>query len=380
MGFHTNSFAEHSGLQYDKRSQNFWGTKNSFPIFVRYVPNRGSLVFILYGKLAASQQDGTGAENSEESIRNITRQLEEWQISQTGISGLHFRGTAVSCVIALSSRDTELNAINQVESLVHLAHTLGLVPCCMSCGAEFGYEPYILDETGVSLCPSCYAQSLGKISQVQEEHEQVRINRFGAAAGLLLGCALLFVLTYAVLRAGYVSYLTGYVGALVALLLMKKFGRRLTLPMAVIAVIVTMLFAVATPIVSFGKDLADFNVSQQVTAQKYVTSYEELSGKIDTMSDELKEMLSENMDIDLGKMKEQYEKCKIILSHQTTGSCIRDMAQLVKIDIYSSVKGELIKCILWGVISILIGSALTIPKLLQESSGKHTLRRPEAVI
>jgi hypothetical protein len=51
------------------------------------------------------------------------------------------------------------------------------------------------------------------------------------------------------------------------------------------------------------------------------------------------------------------------------------MPTLLKDDIFSSLKGELIKCILWGVLSILIGCGVTLPALLRDSYGKHTLMR-----
>ncbi len=363
MGFHITHFSENTGLSYDKKAQCFWGTMGKYPVFVEYLSRRGSLVFRLYGKL-------TGDEN-------IAPQLEQWRISQQGVSGLTYRNRCLSCVIAIASRDADLNAINQVDSLVHLADMLGLVPCCMSCGADYGYNAYMLDDTGVCLCDSCRVRTLERVGQVAEEHAQVRVNPLGTVLGLVTGCAVLVALTFAVLRMGYVSYLTGYVGALIAFVLMKKFGRKLTLPIAVIGVIVTMAAAAFTPVLCFAKDFAEFNQEQYADALKYVNSYESIREELESLTDEMREALAEEGTvIDLPKMKAQYEECQVIISHRETGDCLRDFSTLLKMDTYSSAKGELIKCILWGVISILIGSALTLPKLLKESAGKHELRAP----
>lgn len=369
MAFHINHFAEHTGLQFDKKTQCFWGMMSGYPVFVEYLSRRGSLVFRLYGKLSGEQSDGTDTAN------DPAKQLEEWRLAQQGISGLTYRSNSLTCVIAISSRDADLNAVNQVDGLVHLAHLLGLVPCCMSCGAEYGFSQYMLDETGVCLCGSCRSRTLERVGEVAEEHAQVRVNPLGTVLGLAIGVALLIALTYGVLRLGYVSYLTGYVGALVAFVLMKKFGRKLTLPTAIIGVLVTAAAAVFTPFLSFSTDLAEFNTEQAVNAQEYVSGYDKMRTEIEALSDEdLQALAAEDYNIDLSEMKQQYETCQTILSHQTTGECLRDFSSLLKMDTYSSVKGELIKCILWGVISILIGSALTLPKLLQESAGKHELR------
>lgn len=363
MGFHITHFSENTGLSYDKKAQCFWGTMSGYPVFVEYLSRRGSLVFRLYGKLSTDE--------------NIAPPLEQWRISQQGVSGLTYRNRCLSCVIAIASRDADLNAINHVDSLVHLANMLSLVPCCMSCGTEYGYNSYMLDDTGVCLCDACRARTLERVGEVAEEHAQVRVNPLGTVLGLLIGCVVLIALTYIVLRLGYVSYLTGYVGALIAFVLMKKLGRKLTLPIAVIGVIVTMAAAAFTPILCFAKDFADFNQEQYSDALKYVTSYESVREELESLSEQdMAELAAEGTVIDLPRMKAQYEECQFIMSHRETGDCLRDFFTMLKMDTYSDVKGEVIKCILWGVISILIGSALTLPRLLKESAGKHELRAP----
>ena len=357
MGFHQQLFAEQTGLQYDKTSRNFWGTRNGFPVFVRYVAARSSLVFLLYGK--------------QETEQNISTELNDWRMTRSGISALTYRKNCLSCIIAISAKEADLNAINHFDALIKLAQQLSLTPCCMSCGTQYGFRPYILDETGVSLCPLCLAETRQRIGAVQEEKRAEPVSHTGSGIGLLLGAALLFGITLMVLKLGYVSYLTGYAGVLAAFLLIKKLGRKLTPLWAVISVIVCTLIAAAVPVFSFSSDIASFNREQAADAQSYIESYDSVFSKL---TEEQISELEEAGTLNRATAKKNYETYQIMLSHQTTMSCVADLTELIGMDTYKSVSGELIKCILWGVLSILIGSAVTLPGMLTEAAGKHDLR------
>lgn len=360
MGFKTEQFSEATGLQYDKKTKNFWGTVSGFSVFVRYVSNRSSLVFLLYGR------------QPEE--RALQPELEEWRMHQEGISALTYRNHCLSCIIGLTPRDAVLNAVNRFDAMMHLAQELRLVPCCMACGTQYGFAPYLLDGTGVSLCGACREQTAARMGTVREQKQSEPVFHPGAAAALVIGVVLLCLLTYGVLKMGYISYLTGYAGVLASFFLMKKLGRKLTPLWAVIGVIVCCIAAASVPVFYYGQEIAAFNQDVASDGREFLSSYQEIRSQLKALSGDELEKFETAYGYKLSELEKTYEYYSVADAHQDTASCIRDMSELVKQDTYKSVRGELIKCILWGVISILVGSGVTLPKMLAEDSGRHELR------
>lgn len=364
MGFHVKEFAARTGLTFDRQASTFCGTRDQYPVFVRYQARQGTMLFVLYGRTAET-------DNPE-----ISTKLEQWRYGRQGISALNYGKNCLSCMVAIPARNADEETYGNFEALMELARTLGLTPCCMACGTEYGFSPYLLDNTGVSLCPSCRASTEQRMGEVREEKQAEKSSIPGLALSVLVGAAAVAVLTYLVLRAGYVSYLVGYAGVLIMFLMMRKFGKKVTLPAGLTGVLVCLLIAAAVPVFSFAQDISSFNRENAEKAQQYCESYEEIRGQLDQMTEEDRQMLEETQGItlDLPQMEKQYQNCQLMLSHQDTGSCFRDMGTLMKSETYSGSKSDLIKSILWGVISIIVGSALTMPRMLSESSGKHELR------
>ena len=362
MGFHVKEFAARTALTFDKPSSTFCGTRDGYPVFVRYQARQGTMLFVLYGK---------NADNTE-----TAAQLEQWRKGRQGISALNYGKNNLSCMVAIPARNADEETVGNFEALVELAHTLGLIPCCMACGTESGFSPYLLDNTGISLCPACRAATEQRMREVREEKQEERSRPLGIVLSILAGAVSVAVLTYIVLRAGYVSYLIGYAGVLIMFLLMGKIGKKVTLPAALTGVIVCLLIAAAVPVFFFAQDISSFNRENAGDAEQYCSSYEELMEQIEGITPEEQQYLEEaqGITLDLPRMEEQYQNCQMILAHQDTASCFRDMSTLMKSKTYSSAKSDLIKSILWGVISIVVGSVLTVPRMLGESSGKHELR------
>ena len=358
MSFHAKEFAARTALTYDTPSATFCGIQNGYAVFVRHQARQGTMLFVLYGKA----DEG----------RDLSAELEQWRFGRTGISALNYAKNCLSCMVSIPAKNALEETVSNFEALMELARTLELVPCCMACGTTFGYSPYLLDGTGVSLCSACRDATQQRIGEVREERQAERSNPAGTVVSIVIGAALVAGLTYLVLRLGYVSYLVGYAGVLVMFLLMQKLGKKITLPAAIIGTVICMVIAFATPVYSFAKDFAAFNTEKAATAQQFCDSYEEL----DQLSEEEKQALSEQeeLQLDFTQIKKQYETCRLMLSHQDTASCFRDMTKLLKTDTFSSAKSQLLKCILGGVLSILIGALLTLPRMLHESSGRHELR------
>ena len=68
------------------------------------------------------------------------------------------------------------------------------------------------------------------------------------------------------------------------------------------------------------------------------------------------------------------DSAELIISHTDTKSCLKDLPMLLKEDNYAGIKPELIKCLLFSLLSVLAGALLTAPPMLRADQGKHTLR------
>ena len=95
---------------------------------------------------------------------------------------------------------------------------------CVNCGAEYNVDCYTINTTNEYLCPSC----IEKVKDSLEAHkEDIKANKSnllhgfaGAAIGALVGGAAYVLIS----KAGYISAITGFIMAFLALLLYEKFG------------------------------------------------------------------------------------------------------------------------------------------------------------
>ena len=366
MGFHANVFASSAGLQYDKSSHTFWGDAGGYPVMIRDLSARNALVFQLTAKPAAGAPEPGRAE------------LEAWQMSHAGVSSLEYANNRLSCILSVPKKDPDATLAGNVAELAAIARAHQMVPCCAGCGAEYGYEPVLLDDAPATLCGSCQTQVRGNMDQLEADAAEIRPNIAGNAAGIVLGAVIVFALTWIVLKMGYLSYLTGYAGLLAGLMLMKKLGKKVTLPAGIIAIVLCIAAACAATLHSFSAEFAEFNQENLTNAEDYCKSYEEAQEALLGMSDDeisaLENETGENYTVMMNKMRSRYETCKLIRDNQTTSDCLRNFKTLYNSEAFESAKPEIIKSIIWAFATIILGGALTLPAVLRESKGKHTLR------
>lgn len=361
MGFNNTKFAEATGLFFSKQNAIFYGMMDGFPVYCKYITGRSSYMIM---RLHAKTEDAA----------DFARYLESWRQKQTGITQITFRERELIAMLAIPAKDTVNTLANHVLTIASLARQSGLLPCCMSCGRIDSFSHFVLDGDGCTLCESCRLNTEENMEEIKTKKSAEPINYAGSLLGLLLGAALLFLLTYIVLKAGYVSYLTGFVGTLTALLLMKKFGHRLTYPTAAFAIVFCLIVAVITPAAEFAGEIAEHNQTNEAKAQQIIDAYK----KLDDLRADATPEEREALDAFVKERKldsSTYDSAKLMLDHQTTWECLKDMPTLLKDQLYDDMKGELIKCILWGVLSILVGCGVLLPNMLRESYGKHTLTR-----
>lgn len=365
MALHPKKFAELSGLQYDKAGNTFWGTLQGYPVFLTVVPRRDTVIFRLIAKTP-----------SDEVSADLQAQANAWCTSHAGVTGLAHRDRCLAAAVSLTPRNTDENLSALTAALVSFAASQGLIACCMSCGAEYGYRSYLLDDGGVTVCDSCKPYLEQKMLEAQEEAADVRANPAGLIAGALIGALAVFLLTYFVLKMSYLSMLTGYAGVLLGLFLMRKLGKKLTTPAVVIFTVLCLIAGVAAPVTHFANLFATTNHENYDKAMQEVTGYQTLEDMYSELSEEdlakLDEMGEDKFDME--KYKQYYENAKLITEHTTTGSCIKDLPKLLNSEYYSAAKPEFIKCLLFALLSVLAGVLLTAPAMLRADQGKHTLR------
>lgn len=212
--------------------------------------------------------------------------------------------------------------------------------------------------------------------ELREEMAAAPTNVGGMLLGALLGAAAVFILTFFVLKLSYLSFLTGYVGLFIGFYLMKQLGKKITAAGAVLCTVLCLAAGLAAPLLHFAMTMAENNQDNLQTATEICDSYLELTELLDGFTDEeraaLEEITGETLDME--EYKARYEEAKIIRDNLTVTDCLHNFKALLETDVYIDLKPEIIKCILFAVLSILAGAAITAPPLLRESKGIHTLR------
>ncbi|MBR6420397.1 MAG: hypothetical protein IKS42_08675 [Oscillospiraceae bacterium] len=364
MGFNTKKFAALTGLTFDKSDSLFYGLYATYPVTAQYNARRSLLICRVTGK------DPLGRSASE-----IQADLDNFRMARTGIVQLSYQNRELAAAVAIPSRQSNEGAAEMLRALTELAAHLGLEPCCEGCGADYGWDFYALDGQGVVICDDCRSYTERNMADIREEKSQERANVPGLILGILIGAVTVFLATYIVLRMGFVSYLTGYLGMFVGFVCMKKFGKKITIPSAIVAVLCGLAVAAVTPMIEFSGEIADINQENYSTFAQFNMTYAELKETSADLTAEERQEAEKILGTSFAELESRHVQYTEAMEHTTTGSVIKDFPKLLKNDLYSGVKSELIKCILWGVLSIIIGSAVTLPAMLRESGGIHKLRR-----
>ena len=81
---------------------------------------------------------------------------------------------------------------------------------------------------------------------------------------------------------------------------------------------------------------------------------------------------------DAKEIQNSLTNAELMLNHQTTAECVLAFPQFLKLDMQQNYyQGELLRmlggALFWIVLSVVIGSFLTVPRLLRADSGEHQL-------
>ena len=370
MALHPQKFAEMNSLQYDRAANMAWGLLNGYSVFLKIVPRRDSVIFRLAGKLPETEDPA-----------RLSQEIMAWSSSHTGISGLIYQPQqrCLAAAVSLTPRDTETNLASCMNAIVAFAAEHQFRPCCMFCGAEYGFREYVLDGDGLTACDSCRPQLLNRMQDIRQEQADLPLNIPGMLIGAVIGAALVFVLTYFVLNLQYLSVLTGYAGLLVGMLTIKKLGRKLTVPGVLICAVLCIAAGCIACVLHTAGLMAEYNQENEALATEICVNYLDLKDELDKFSDDELETLKQYYEesgskLDLDEIEARYQQALVIRKNQTRKDCLNHFRELLDFDLFSELRPEFIKCIVFVILSIVAGSAATAPKLLRDSLGLHAMR------
>ena len=369
MGIQPKELCGLTGLQYDQKARTFWGTLQGYPLFLTVIPRRDLFLY----RLIVNAPDGFDEQNMKET-------LEKWRLDHPGISDLVYRDRALSAVVSVKKKDAAASAAGNAAALTALAAELRLRPCCMACGREPNYQLYLLDGGGVTLCPQCRPFLEEKIEHAESEQTKVSPNRAGIVIGALAGAVLTFLLTWFVLQYSSMALLTGYACSILCIFAAKKLGKKMTLPAIILCAVLCVLGGSAGTVLHQAGEIASVHQAQAEDTEKIRDNSQQIINQFEAMTPEQQEAAKAEFGdkLDMEIYRSNIQNAELILSNQTTESCLQNLSALLKQPLYKNFRHRLFKSLFGFLAAVLGGTVLTAPKMLAADSGKHTLRELSA--
>lgn len=375
MALNTQKFSESTELFYEKKDSVFWGDYNGFPICLHYNSQRSYFTFALCAAVPDAEA--------------FAQALKEWERSIQGISQSVYERNMLRCIITIPGMQSNEKAKISLDSITTFARHNGLIPCCATCGDTTYYAPHMVNENLVmQLCDSCAGRIENSFEETRTQEDAAKPNWGGILLGILIGAAALFGLTYLLHQLGRLHFISGYIGVVISLFCMKKLGKKITVPAALLAVVACLAVAYITPCFAMAQDLSKFvreDFTPDMQSKGYtITALNEYIMLVDeglaTMSDS---EIQENFGGTRAELQESRtalnEALVLMKDYPTTKACFLNIWELSSLRIMetddSSVKNELIKSILWGVLSVAVGALLTIPGVFRSNKTRYKIRR-----
>lgn len=365
MGLHVDRFCEQTGLAYDKKSHTFWGKMHGYPVFLQNIPRRNSIAFRLIADMPAERIDNAFKER-----------LEQYRMKHPGLAVLRYHDRCLNGVFSLAAKDTDNEAASAAACLTALAADEKMTPSCMSCGKPSEWSPYLLDGDGVTVCPYCRALLEQRIREAQEKKEKEPYSHAGIVLGAALGAVILFLVTFFVLKLSTLSVLLSYAGVALSFFLMVRFGKKLTVPAVVLGAALCLLAGVSASVLHYAENVAQNNRDNQKAAQQLADEADELLTAFEDLTEEEKEyvLADENSPLDVAFFREQKKTGTTILENQTLSDCLMHLPAILRLKVYQSDRTSLFRELVMTLITVLISTFITAPRMLAVSSGKHTLQ------
>ncbi len=362
MGLNVQQFAESTGLCFEKKENVFWGEYLGYPISLCWNAQQNYLIFTL----CVDQPEGV----------NMEAAIQQWQMQQAGVTQCQYRNRMLRGLFVLRGRKATEAAIENLQLLIAFLQQQRVYPCCAECGTSTGHYQYMLNDMALSFCSSCAARVEQAYAENHVQKSEQKANLLGVLLGSLIGAVVLFVITYILYEMGYIAYISGAAGVFTALYCARKFGGKLTVWGGVFAAFLCLLVAFLTPCFCIAKDFSKHLQSLDTSSAEIREMCVDLKEAMDTLTSE---EIEEYIGCTRAELQQTYddalEMADMIDDHPNAWSCFVDLPAMLKTEMFSPAKGELIKNILWGVLSALIAAFCTIPSMIRADSGKYRFRQ-----
>ena len=364
MKLHTDAVAAQTGLHYDRTAKVFFGQIGRFPAVLRTIPRQNAVLYQIAGEAADAEQ--------------ANARLHAWQETHPCIMSAVYKNRRIGCLFLLPKEKPDETVCGLAASAAALAADLGMRPCCMSCGGESAYELYFLDKNGVTVCPECRAELEERLTAEQAKQKQQKPNHAGIILGALLGAALVFGMTWFVMRESRISVLTAYAGMLLGFLLMRKLGKKVTLPAALLCAVLCLIGSFGGILLHGAQELAEKN--RNITSLLEIMANDadfvpfELTGGARSAYD----MLFFDAESMLLTSQITDAHIRLIAENRSAGSCLLHLHSLYQIPVYRAAGRETAECMLWGFLSVAAGAGMCIYPILKERKTAYMLRKPVA--
>ncbi|MCQ2417871.1 MAG: hypothetical protein MJ071_08710 [Oscillospiraceae bacterium] len=307
----------------------------------------------------------------------IQQAIEPWLLAHSGITGLQYADRCLSCLISIPPKKADEQTAERITELISFASDFRMAGCCQSCGTDRDYSFYLLDDAGVTICPQCESTLQQKIEEIAEKKQQYPVSWSGTVMAGLVGAALLFVLIYLLLAANLIVYPVTYVCVLAALLLCKKWGKKLHYVSLSIIGGLCLISCVLATFFSTAHEMALNNQENCTNAQALCSGVEELREMYSNFTEEELAEFDEDGEfiISASELDEKYQLGMLIQETQTTKDCILRFNELMRQEIFRDYRNEYRRRLILNIIAVFVSLSISAPAMLRQSNGRHTLRR-----
>lgn len=372
MGFRVAEFQDRVGLRYDAQSKMFFGRYDNYDVYIQMLDKSQGLLFRLAGRQPADSE------------MNPNAWFTMWETQQSGIAAVSFEKATLQARIQFSKKETEENAAANVAALVAAAHEVGLEPCCMACGDDLRLSaPYLVQGVGASLCNACVSDLSNHLEEQRETKSSKRANPIGTVIGIVIAAVFIFGFTFLLWQANFISFMGGYLGLLIGVLCIRKFGGKMSKIGAVLCAVICIATAFFAPAFCMAQDISK-TFAESVESGEF--DADEMQEALDTVTADLAiyddDELMEIYGLSRSEMKQLLEQGKenswLIGEHTKLMPTLKDLPQILKHDDLAKPRRELIKDILLTVLSVIVAALMLLPGTVKDDRGDYELRRLDA--
>lgn len=383
-------FIERTGMMYHAKSLTYYGTFGQYECFLQAPANQQYAVFTIG---AAPQNGWDPSDPQTETAKALLNQnLGNLVVQYPELNACALVGSKVVATIKMGTSGKAMDAMLQVmTAITETLRQMQLVNCCTECGSvQDPHRMYSINGNNANCCDRCFTQINGALDQHQQEMQEKVENKGLGIVGAIGGTIAVFLLTFGLLKLGYIAYITGYLGLLCGLVLYKKLAGKLSIIGAAICIVLCLVGSCFANFYYVGGVIADYNEDfcadnptmletiaseREAVASLTDESINELSGGEYATADEYLAFVTNGEYSTIAQysqfLDESEDEYKLCQEDQTAFKAMKEIPDCL--DDNAEATGEIVKNLLWGIISIIVGAAVTVPVMLRESKGKYTI-------